>query len=447
MSNTDSALFSTAALPTVAWGQGCYVYDRDGKQYLDGSGGPAVYCLGHGSQEVNEAIKAQLDRIAHGYRYNFTSEPLEALQAIVARQCGGGLNQMIFVTSGSEAVESCLKIALQYHNAIGEKSRRRFISRKHSWHGDSLGALSVSGHVVRRRPFEGSLLDVSFMSAANIYRPPKGIAVDEIADFCADELEQEILRLGAETVSAFIFEPVVGAAGGIVPAPPNYARQMQKVCRKHGVLMIADEVMCGCGRTGNWRALEYDGVEPDLMAIAKGLAGGYIPLGAAVFQEHIGQTILAKQGQFLTGHTFSGHTAACAAGVAVQTIVEREKLVEKVAQDGAWLMETLQSELGDHPHVGDIRGRGFFVGVEFVADKEEKRPFDPSLKLFGRIRAQTLANGLICYPIGGIVDGNAGDAVILSPPYNASGAELEEVVDKFVATCTTVLAGTGYPNH
>jgi hypothetical protein len=439
MSNTDSALFSTAALPTVAWGKGSYVYDRDGKKYLDGSGGPAVYCLGHGNEEVNEAIKAQLDRIAHGYRYNFTSEPLQELETIVARQCGGGLNKTIFVTSGSEAVESCLKIALQYHDATGERSRRRFIARQRSWHGNTLGALSVSGHVGRRRPFEGSLLEASFLSPANAYRPPEGVAVEEIADYCAAEVEQEILRLGPETVSAFIFEPVVGAAGGVVPAPPNYARQMLEVCHKYGVLMIADEVMCGCGRTGTWRALEYDNVEPDLMAIAKGLAGGYIPLGAAVFQQHIGQTILAEQGQFLTGHTFTGHTTACAAGVAVQKIIEREKLVEKVAASGQWLKETLQAELGDHPYVGDIRGRGFFVGIEFVEDREKKRPFAPSLKLFNRIRNQTLANGLICYPVGGIVDGIAGDAVILSPPYNAPGAELEEIVDKFVVSCGTVL--------
>ena len=439
MSNTDSALFSTTALPTVAWGKGSYVYDRDGKQYVDGSGGAAIFCLGHGHQEVNEAIKAQLDRIAHGYRYHFTSEPLAELQAIIARQCGGDLNQVIFVTSGSEAVESCLKIALQYHDAIGERSRRRFIARQRSWHGNTLGALSVSGHVGRRRPFEGSLLDASFLSPANAYRPPKGVVVEKIADYCAAELEQEILRLGPETVSAFIFEPVVGAAGGVVPAPPDYAQRMQEICRKYGVLMIADEVMCGCGRTGTWRALAYDGLEPDLMAIAKGLAGGYIPLGAAVFQGHIGQTILAKQGQFLTGHTFTGHTAACAAGVAVQKIIEREKLAEKVAATGEWLKKTLQAELGDHPHVGDIRGRGFFVGVEFVEDKERKRPFDPSLKLFNRIHNQTLANGLICYPVGGIVDGIAGDAVILSPPYNASGAELEEIVDKLVLSCRAAL--------
>jgi adenosylmethionine-8-amino-7-oxononanoate aminotransferase len=295
--------------------------------------------------------------------------------------------------------------------------------------------------VGRRRPFEGSLLDVTFLSAANAYRPPAGLTVAEIADYCAAELEAEILRVGVERVSAFIFEPVVGAAGGVVPAPPDYARRMLEVCRKYGVLMIADEVMCGCGRTGTWRALAYDGVEPDLMAVAKGLAGGYIPLGAAVFQQHIGQTILEKQGQFLTGHTFSGHTAACAAGVAVQKIVEREKLVEKVAVRGEWLKQTLRAELGDHPYVGDIRGRGFFMGVEFVADRETKRPFEPSLQLFGRIRSQTLANGLICYPVGGIVDGYAGDAVILSPPYNASGAELEEVVDKFVLSCQAVLEG------
>jgi adenosylmethionine-8-amino-7-oxononanoate aminotransferase len=301
----------------------------------------------------------------------------------------------------------------------------------------------VSGHVGRRRPFEGSLLDASFLSPANAYRPSEGLTADEITDYCVNELEQEILRVGSETVSAFIFEPVVGAAGGVVPAPPHYARRMQEVCHKYGVLMIADEVMCGCGRTGTWRALAFDGVEPDLMSVAKGLAGGYIPLGAAIFQEHIGRTILAKQGQFLTGHTFSGHTTACAAGVVVQTIIGREKLVEKAAANGHWLIETLRAELGDHPYVGDIRGRGFFVGVEFVADKEEKRPFDPALKLFTQIRAKTLANGLICYPVGGIVDGTVGDAVILSPPYNASGAELEEIVDLFVASCQTVFQEIG----
>ncbi len=439
MPNLESNLFATTNLPTVAWGKGVYVYDHTGKQYIDGSGGPAVYSIGHGNEEVNEAIKAQLDQIAHGYRYIFSSDPLEELQALIIRRCGGGLKHIVFVSGGSEAVESCLKLALQYHSAIGQSSRRRFIARRRSWHGNTLGALSVSHFSQRRAPFEGSLLDASFLSPANVYRPPHEIAPEDIPQYCAAELEQEILRVGPERVCAFIFEPVVGAAGGVVPAPPGYAHRIKEVCDRYGVLMIADEVMCGSGRTGTWRSLAYDGVEPDLMAIAKGLGAGYIPLGAAIYHERMAQPIKEHYGEVMTGHTFSGHTTGCAAGVAVQRIVEREQLVEKVAAENPWLMNTLRSELGSHPYVGDIRGRGFFVGVEFVMDRERKEPFDPSIQLFARIRNQARANGLICYPVGGNVDGHRGDVAILAPPYNATRQELEEIIDKFVLTCRQVL--------
>jgi len=440
MSTSAAAnLFSTNALPTVAHGKGIHVYDRDGKRYIDGSGGPAVFCIGHGNEEVNAAIGAQLDRIAHGYRYQFTSEPLETLQAIIARRSGGTLKHSVVVCGGSEAVEACLKIALQYHTALGEHRRRRFIARQRSWHGNTLGALSVSGFAQRREPFEGALIEASFVSPANAYRPPPGIASDGIPEYCAAELEREILRLGPEHVCAFIFEPVVGAAGGAVPAPPGYARRMREVCDRYGVLMIADEVMCGAGRTGTWRALERDGVEPDLMAIAKGLGGGYLPLGAAVYAEHVASALLERYGEVLTGHTFAGHTTACAAGVAVQRIVERERLVERVAERGPWFMERLQEALGEHPHVGDIRGRGFFVAAEFVRDRERKIPFDPELTMFAKVRDRALENGLICYPANGNVDGSRGDFAILSPPYNASTEELEEIVDRFALTCREVL--------
>lgn len=424
----------------VAYGKGSYVYDTSGKQYIDGSGSPAIFSVGHGNEEVNEAIKAQLDQIAHGYRYNFLSEPLVALTELIGEQCGGGLRQMMFVSSGSEAVESCLKIAMQYHFANGEPTRKRFIARDRSYHGNTLGALSVSGFKQRRVPFEGGLVDASFVSAANSYRPPEGVAPAEIADFCAAELEAEILRVGAENVSAFVFEPLVGAAGGVVPAPLGYAQKMAEVCRRYGVLLIADEVMCGSGRTGTWRALAYDGVEPDLMTVAKGLAGGYIPLGAAIYQNYIHEKIMADNGQLLTGHTFSAHTTACAAGLAVQQLILRENLLAKVAADGAWFQEQLSEALGEHPHVGDIRGRGFFVGVEYVRDRGEKRPFDPSHQLFLRLRAQALENGLICYPTGGNVDGEQGDVVILAPPYNATRHELSEIVAKLTKSTEEVFA-------
>ena len=292
-----SSFWGTDTLPTVDYGRGCYVYDKNGKAYIDGSGGPSTYCIGHGNTEVNDAIKGQLDRIATGYRYSFNSEPLESLQATIARRCGGGLRHSVIVCGGSEAVESCLKIALQYQSAIGEPTRRRFIARQRSWHGNTLGALAVSGFAERRAPFEGALVEANFVSAANAYRPPTGIAPENIAQFCADELEREILKVGPQRVCAFIFEPVVGAAGGAVPAPADYARRVREVCDRHGVLMIADEVMCGVGRTGSWRALAHDAVEPDLMSIAKGLGAGYLPLGAAVYHDRVAIAIRDSYGR------------------------------------------------------------------------------------------------------------------------------------------------------
>jgi len=433
--------WQTANLPKVDRGSGCYVRDASGKRYIDGSGGPVVYCLGHGLAEVNAAIAAQLERIAHGYRYTFTSDPLEELTALVARRSGSGLEQAVFVTGGSEAVESCLKLALQYQSAIGRPARRRFIARERSWHGNTLGALSVSGFEERRAPFEGALLEASFVSAVNAYRPPPGVAPGALARHCADELEAEIERVGAERVCAFVFEPVVGAAGGAVPAPPGYAAAVREVCDRHGVLLIADEVMCGAGRCGTWRALAHDGVVPDLMAMAKGLAGGYLPLGAAVFHRRVASAIRDAYGAPMTGHTFTAHTACCAAGLAVQRIVEREGLVERVAAESPYLFDALRAALGTHAHVGDIRGRGFLAGVEFVADRETKAPFDPELGVHLRVRERTLANGLICYPVGGNVDGRRGDHTLIAPPYNATRAEIDEIVEKLERSVREVFAG------
>ena len=440
MAAVTQSPWQPARLPKIAYGKGSYLFDTEGRRYIDGSGGPAVFCLGHGNEEVNEAIKAQLDRVAHGYRYTFTSDPLEQLTEIVRGRCGAGsgLQRMIFVSSGSEAVESCLKIALQYHSARGEASRRRFIARERSWHGNTLGALAVSGFRDRRLPFEGALVEASHLSPVNAYRPPAGVKPENLAEHCANELEQEIARLGAENVAAFIFEPVVGAAGGAVPAPPGYARRVREICERTGVLMIADEVMCGAGRCGTWRALEHDGVVPDIMAVAKGLGGGYLPLGAAIYHERLWQPMQARHGGLMTGHTFTAHTTACAAGVAVQTIVERDRLVERVAKDGPRLLAMLGEAIGDLPFVGDIRGRGFFVGIELVADRASKEPYDPALQLFARVRDRSFANGLICYPAGGNVDGVKGDQVILAPPYNASESELGEIVDKLATSLKQV---------
>jgi adenosylmethionine-8-amino-7-oxononanoate aminotransferase len=427
-------------LPKIVRGSGSYLYDTTGKRYLDGSGGPAVFCIGHAHPEVNAAIMRQLGEIACAYRYLYTSSPLEELSARLRALCPG-YHDIVFTGSGSEANESALKISLQHFAARGLPKKRLFIARRRSWHGNTLGALSVSGFAERRRSFEGSLLNVAFVSPANAYRLPEGVAAGHLSEYLAAELEQVILARGPENVAAFIFEPIVGAAGGVVPAPPGYAAAIQGVCRRHDVLLIADEVMCGSGRSGTWRTLEHDGIVADLMTVAKGLAGGYIPLAATLCTPSVAAPILSEHGAFQTGHTFSGHTAACAAGVAVQEIIARERLVERVRTTGAAFQEALRAALSRFDAVGDVRGRGYFIGVEFVADRATRRPFPRERQLSFEVGGYAFADGLICYPCAGNVDGTNGDTLIVAPPYNASDAELEEIIVKLTAAVAASLSG------
>jgi adenosylmethionine-8-amino-7-oxononanoate aminotransferase len=412
--------FGIEELPRIVRGRGSYLFDAAGKSYLDGSGGPAVFCLGHAHPEVNAAITRQLRDIAYGYRYLFTSSALEDLTEMVLRLCGGHFQDIVFTGSGSEAVEGALKIALQYFAARGLMQKRHFISRRRSWHGNTLGALSVSEFAQRRRAFEGSLLDVTFVAAANAYRAPEGVAAADLARHLA-------------------FELIVGAAGGVVPAPEGYAQAIQAVCRKHDVLMIADEVMCGAGRTGSWRALEQDGVVPDIMSIAKGLAGGYIPLGATLVTPRVAATIKSEHGTYMTGHTFTGHTAACAAALAVQQIIERDALVDRVRSSGAEFQRVIRSALSQFDEVGDVRGRGFFIGIELVCDPVTKTPFPAERALSFDVGARAFEDGLICYPCSGNVDGAAGDTIIIAPPYNASDGELEQIVSKLTRAVGSAL--------
>jgi adenosylmethionine-8-amino-7-oxononanoate aminotransferase len=429
MSTNRAIGWGMGALPRIVRGEGSYVYDADGRRYLDGSGGPAAFSIGHGNREVNAAIAAQLDKVACGYRYLFTSEPLEQLTGLLLARCGPQFGHIVYSGSGSEAVESAMKLALQYWDARG-LAKTRFIARERSYHGNTLGALSVSGFLERRRPFEASLLNVSFVSAANAYRPLGGLAGAELTAALADELDARIAALGAERVAAFIFEPVVGAAGGVVPAPPGYAQAVRAVCDRHDVLMIADEVMCGAGRCGTWRALEHDGIVPDIMAVGKGLAGGYIPLAATILAKELGDTILSEQGSFLTGHTYSGHTSACAAGLAVQRIIERESLVSRVRIRGEVLRRDLREALDRFEEVGDVRGRGYLIGIELVRDRATKEPFPAKRALSHTIGRHAFEDGLICYPCAGHVGGVLGDTIIVAPPYNAREAELSELIEK-----------------
>lgn len=431
--------FGIEHLPRIARGEGSYLIDDAGRRYLDGSGGPAAFCIGHANREVNAAIAAQLEKVACGYRYLFTSDALEQLTQLLLSLSGPPFGHVVYTASGSEAIESALKVALQYFDARGLPAKRRFISRRRSYHGNTLGALSTSGYAERRAPFEGSLLDVSFVSPANAYRPPAGVAEADLAQHLAMELDSKIQSLGPDTVAAFIFEPVVGAAGGVVPAPPGYAAAVQEVCRRHDVLLIADEVMCGAGRCGTWRALEHDDIAPDIMAVAKGLAGGYIPLGATVFKHAIGHTILEAQGGIMTGHTYSGHTAACAAGLAVQRLIQRESLVSRVRDRGLALKRELRESLDRYDEVGDIRGRGFFIGIELVRDRRTKQPFPADRRLGLEIGRHAFENGLICYPCAGNVGGGVGDTIVIAPPYNATDAELAELVAKFTLAVDSAL--------
>lgn len=431
--------FGIENLPRIVRGSGSYVYDAAGKRYLDGSGGPAVFSLGHGHPEVNAAIARQLSDIAFGYRFTFTSDALEELSNTLRRLCGGHFKDVLFSAGGSEAVEAALKVALQHFAARGLMKKRRFISRRRSWHGNTLGALSVSDFTERRRDFEGSLLEVAFVAAANTYRPPQGISAGDLTAHLAVELERTIQSLGPDNVAAFIFEPIVGAAGGVVPAPEGYARAVQDVCRKYDVLLIADEVMCGSGRSGTWRTLEFDSVAPDIMCIAKGLAGGYVPLGATLVNALVAEPIHAAHGGYQTGHTFSGHTTACAAGVAVQRIIERDALMTRVRTSGARFQAALRERLARFDEVGDVRGRGYFIGVELVRDPRTKAPFPRSRALSYDVGRRSFADGLICYPCAGNVDGIDGDSIILAPPYNASDIELEEIMTKLSAAIEAAL--------
>jgi len=428
------------SLPTAVRGEGCYLIDGDGKRYLDGSGGAAVSCLGHSDHEVVAAIKAQLDRVAFAHTGFFTSEPAEALAELLIRHAPGDLDRVYFVSGGSEAIESSLKLARQYFLEIGEPERGRIIARRQSYHGNTLGALATGGNEWRRSQFAPLLLDVSHISPCYEYRF-KGDAETafEYGQRVANELEDEILRLGPETVMAFVAEPVVGATSGAVPAVEGYFRRIREICDRHGVLLIFDEVMCGMGRTGHLYACEADGVAPDILCIAKGLGAGYQPIGAMLCSKTIYDAIAGGSGFFQHGHTYLAHPVAAAAGLAVVRALLDRGLVAGVTELGRKLDQALRSALGQHPHVGDIRGRGLFRGIELVEDRETKAPFDPGRKVAAKIKKAAMEAGLICYPMSGTIDGRQGDHILLAPPFIITDDQIAELTDKVTASVRSVL--------
>ncbi len=422
----------TRSVPPVAVrGEGVYIIDADGKRYLDASGGAAVSSLGHNHPRVVEAVKAQLDSLAFAHTGFFTSQPAEQLADALIAQAPEGLARVYFISGGSEAVEASLKIARQYFLERGERQRRRFIARRQSYHGNTLGALSVGGNLWRREPFGPLLFEGHHIAPCYAYRDCQDHESEE--DYgarVANELEEKIAELGAESVIGFICEPVVGATLGAVPAVPGYLARIREICDAHGLLLIFDEVMCGMGRTGHMYACQHDGVSPDLLVVAKGLGAGYQPIGAMLVSERIYSTIAEGSGFFQHGHTYMGHPTACAAGVAVQDVIRDEDLLARVNQQGEKLVQALTERFGNHAHVGDIRGRGLFLGLELVAERTSKKPFEPRRRVHARIKQQALDRGLICYPMGGTIDGVHGDHVLLAPPFIIDDGHIEELVDK-----------------
>ena len=426
--------------PVAVGGEGCYLIDRAGKRYLDGSGGAAVSCLGHGNREVIDAIKGQLDRIAFAHTGFLTSEPAEALADLLVANAPDGIDRVYFVSGGSEATEAAIKLARQYYVEKGEPQRGRLIARKQSYHGNTIGALSAGGNEWRRSQFGPLLLDVSHIDPCYEYRlRQEGESLEEYGLRAANALEAEILRVGPETVMAFMAEPVVGATAGALAPAPGYFKRIREICDKYGVLLILDEVMCGMGRTGSLFACEQDGVAPDIICIAKGLGAGYQPIGAMLCSGDIYAAIENGTGFFQHGHTYIGHPTAAAAGLAVVNALLGRGLIPRVVEQGEKLHQKLTERFGQHPNIGDLRGRGLFRGIEIVADRETKAPFDPARGVAAKIKKAAFEAGLICYPMSGTIDGRSGDHILLAPPFIIEDAQLDELTDKLDAAIGAVI--------
>jgi len=431
----------TQSYPTAVRGEGVYLFDAEGKSYLDACGGAAVSCLGHSNQEVIQAIQQQVGTLAYAHSSFFTTEPMEALADYLAERSPDSLDYVYFVSGGSEAVEAALKLARQYFVERGEPQRRHIIARRQSYHGNTLGALATGGNAWRRQQFQPLLIDISHVSPCYAYRDMLENETEvQYAERLAQELETEINRLGADQVMAFIAEPVVGATMGAVPAVQSYFKRIRDICDRYGILLICDEVMCGMGRTGSLFASVQEEIVPDMLCIAKGLGAGYQPIGATLVSNEIVETLRAGSGFFQHGHTYIGHATACAAALAVQHYIDDHKLLPQVVTLGDKLQQALINALGDHPHVGDIRGKGLFRGIELVRDRGSKIPFDPSLKLHARIKAAAMKNGLMCYPMGGTLNGRDGDHILLAPPFILQEQQIDELVDKLARSINSVIS-------
>jgi len=432
--------------PRAVSASGMYIVDEQGRRFLDACGGAAVSCLGHGHPDVLAAMHAQIDRLVYAHTSFFTSEVSESLADHLVEHAPAGLDHVYFVSGGSEAVEAALKLARQYFVEIGQPQRTHFVARRQSYHGNTLGALAVGGNEWRRRQFAPLLIDVKHVAPCYEYRDrlPNETEADYTARLLA-EIDAAFQQIGPDRVIAFCAETVVGATAGALPPTRGYLQGVRALCDRYGILYIADEVMCGMGRTGSLHAVEQEGVVPDLMTLAKGLGGGYQPIGAVLASARLVDPIRAGSGLFQHGHTYIGHPTAAAAALAVQQVIQRDGLLDAVRERGAQLMRALGERLGPHPHVGDIRGRGLFVGVELVASRATKQPFDPKLRLNARIKAQAMSAGLLVYPMGGTIDGQRGDHVLLAPPFIVSASQVDQIVDLLAFAIDRAITSTRSP--
>ncbi|SEI21913.1 Adenosylmethionine-8-amino-7-oxononanoate aminotransferase [Rhizobium tibeticum] len=418
-------------LPRAVAGEGIYITDSEGRIYIDGSGGAAVSCLGHNHPEVLEAMKAQMGRITYAHTSFFTTDVAEQLAEQLVELAPNGLDYVYLVSGGSEAVESALKMARQYFVEVGQPQRRHIIARRQSYHGNTIGALATGGNAWRRAQFKPILPETHHVSPCYAYRDmPVGETPEDYAERLAAELEAKIIELGTGKVMAFVAEPVVGATLGAVGPVADYFKRVRQVCDKYGILLILDEVMCGMGRTGTMFACEQEGIVPDLVTIAKGMGGGFQPIGALMLSEKIYRAFAEGSGLFQHGHTYIGHPVAAAAANKVVEIVRRPEIMENVIKMGECLQAGLDAALGQSPYVGDIRGRGLFRGVEIVADKDTQQPFDPARKIHSRIKKEAMKRGLMCYPMGGTIDGVNGDHVLLAPPYIIQAKQIDLIVER-----------------
>ena len=422
-----------ATPPHAIKGDGVHLIDDTGKRYLDACGGAAVSCLGHSHPAVIEAVQKQVERLPYAHTSFFTTDVLEELAETLVK-AAPGMGKVLLLSGGSEAVEAALKLSRQYFLESGQHRKHLFIARRQSYHGNTLGALAVGGNEWRRAPFRPLLKAGHHVAPCFEYRERKASETqDAYGARTADDLEAKIIELGPENVAAFVAETVVGATAGAVTAVAGYFKRIREICDRYEVHLILDEVMCGTGRTGSMMAYEQENITPDIVTMAKGLAAGYQPVGALLCTNEIIDTIKSNSGHFQHGHTFMGHATAVAASLATQKAISSENLLDNVRKRGRAIHSALQEALEHHPNVGDVRGRGFFIGVEFVTDKSSKEPFNPSKKLHNTIQKAAMDIGLLCYGMGGTIDGLRGDHILLAPPYILDGEGQDELVEKFVA--------------